>query len=956
MFFSAGLAPGGGPGGAVEGATDPAADTAAPAPTGAPTAPNVPATCGRFTAAVCAAYTEAATTGRLSPATAELLRRSSPATVTDRITAPTLLVQGEADTLFGLDQADATARQIAAAGGTVRRCSGTPAATTAARPTRRVRDAIGDLVRPLARRREGDPPATTSATRSPAACARAATRRPAARSRRPPTRASAGPRPSPPSRCRWRASRRSRSCPAGGNPAAITSLPGLGGALGNLGNRRRRLHRRAARAVRAVPHRAGRRRRCWSPAPRGWTSRSPGCPASRPPDEAVLFAQGLRGRLGRHPDAARRRGRPAPGRRPCRRLARAGHRDAARRRRTDRGRQPAAGVGRHHGPGLRRRHRRRPCGGSGSDDAGGAARRAGGARRGRHREHGAARARCSGIAGVLAAALLAAVVAGCAADRRRPAPGRRRRRRTARSPPTAARDPRPRQDLPRRVQAVRGRVLRRRARHGARPARAERRRQDHRAADAHGPDPADRRVRSAPSASRSAPARRCWPGSARSSRAPASCRTCPAWTTCGSTGRPPAGPPRRRTSTTPWRSPGSARSVRRRVGTYSQGMRQRLAIAQAMLGLPELLVLDEPTNGLDPPQIHAMREVLQRYAAAGRTVLVSSHLLAEVEQTCSHVVVMHQGTVVAAGTVDDIIAGGRRGQLHRRRARTAPPPCSAGWTACARWPSTATRCTPSSTAPRGPRPCGRWSPPGSRCASAGPRRRLEDAFLQLVGEDGSPDDRAAYSSEREPAGRRGRRDAVQEPSTVAGHVGALPLVEHAPYRPGRTLPLRVELVRQLRRRRTQVAFALVALLPVILWIAFELGDDGPPGGAPNLVDLAKGSGGELRGVRAVRLGRVPAGRGRGAVLRRHGGVRGVVVEPALPARRADPPGPPAAAEGDRRRPAVGRRAAAAAGGGAAGRARSPTGRTTWSAPPASRCRSPPGPAGCCSARSTSRCT
>src|SRR5690606_24740851 len=69
----------------------------------------------------------------------------------------------------------------------------------------------------------------------------------------------------------------------------------------------------------------------------------------------------------------------------------------------------------------------------------------------------------------------------------------------------------------------------------------------------------------------------------------------------------------------------------RRVGTYSQGMRQRLAIAQAMLGLPALLVLDEPTNGLDPPQISAMREVLRRYAAQGRTVVVSSHLLAEVE-------------------------------------------------------------------------------------------------------------------------------------------------------------------------------------------------------------------------------------------------------------------------------------------------------------------------------------
>lgn len=80
------------------------------------------------------------------------------------------------------------------------------------------------------------------------------------------------------------------------------------------------------------------------------------------------------------------------------------------------------------------------------------------------------------------------------------------------------------------------------------------------------------------------------------------------------------------------------------------------------------------------------------------------------------------------------------------------------------------------------------------------------------------------------------------PSTVAGTVGDLPLVEHSPYRPGRTLPLRVELVRQLRRRRTQVAFALVVLLPVILWGAFELGDGGPPGGAPNLVDLAKSGG------------------------------------------------------------------------------------------------------------------
>ena len=96
-------------------------------------------------------------------------------------------------------------------------------------------------------------------------------------------------------------------------------------------------------------------------------------------------------------------------------------------------------------------------------------------------------------------------------------------------------------------------------------------------------------------------------------------------------------------------------AVQRKVRTYSHGMRQRLAIAQAMLGLPELLVLDEPTDGLDPPQIAEMRTVLREYARDGRAVLVSSHLLAEVEQTCTHVVVMHKGEIVASGEVADIV-------------------------------------------------------------------------------------------------------------------------------------------------------------------------------------------------------------------------------------------------------------------------------------------------------------
>ncbi|SBT52265.1 alpha/beta fold hydrolase [Micromonospora narathiwatensis] len=96
-------------------------------------------------------------------------------------------------------------------------------------------------------------------------------------------------------------------------------------------------------------------------------------------------------------------------------------------------------------------------------------------------------------------------------------------------------------------------------------------------------------------------------------------------------------------------------SVHRKTRKYSHGMRQRLAIAQAMLGLPELLVLDEPTDGLDPPQIAEMRRVLQRYATDGRAVLVSSHLLAEVEQTCTHAVVVTKGRIVASGPVEDIV-------------------------------------------------------------------------------------------------------------------------------------------------------------------------------------------------------------------------------------------------------------------------------------------------------------
>ena len=95
-------------------------------------------------------------------------------------------------------------------------------------------------------------------------------------------------------------------------------------------------------------------------------------------------------------------------------------------------------------------------------------------------------------------------------------------------------------------------------------------------------------------------------------------------------------------------------AIDRPVRSYSHGMKQRLGIAQAMLGMPEVLLLDEPTNGLDPPQIAAMRPILRRYADSGRTVVISSHLLAEVEATCTHVVVMARGKVVLEGAVETL--------------------------------------------------------------------------------------------------------------------------------------------------------------------------------------------------------------------------------------------------------------------------------------------------------------
>jgi ABC-2 type transport system ATP-binding protein len=97
----------------------------------------------------------------------------------------------------------------------------------------------------------------------------------------------------------------------------------------------------------------------------------------------------------------------------------------------------------------------------------------------------------------------------------------------------------------------------------------------------------------------------------------------------------------------------------RRVKTYSLGMRQRLGLAAALLGDPELLLLDEPANGLDPEGVHWLRGFLRQFAEQGRTVLVSSHVLAEVAQTVEAVVIINRGRLVATLGLDELRAGER---------------------------------------------------------------------------------------------------------------------------------------------------------------------------------------------------------------------------------------------------------------------------------------------------------
>lgn len=171
-----------------------------------------------------------------------------------------------------------------------------------------------------------------------------------------------------------------------------------------------------------------------------------------------------------------------------------------------------------------------------------------------------------------------------------------------------------------------------------------------------------------------------------------------------------------------------------KAGTYGPGMRQRVALAQAMLGMPDLLVLDEPMNALDPAHTQRMREVLREYVSTGRSVLLSSHLLDEVEKTCTHVVVLREGRRVAGGTTEELIAADSITAFHvdqpERAARTLEGLEGIGkvevrsevvYAELAGHPTAlAVNALVNSEI---------------SISRVGPHRKLEDAFLELVGED-----------------------------------------------------------------------------------------------------------------------------------------------------------------------------------------------------------------------------
>jgi ABC-2 type transport system ATP-binding protein len=182
---------------------------------------------------------------------------------------------------------------------------------------------------------------------------------------------------------------------------------------------------------------------------------------------------------------------------------------------------------------------------------------------------------------------------------------------------------------------------------------------------------------------------------------------------------------------------GLGEAIRRPYATYSHGMRYRLGLAQALLGRPDLLLLDEPTTGLDPVQVGQVRDAIAAVARRGATVLLSSHLLAEVEEVCSHVAVLQRGRLVASGPVGALV--GPAGALslevdHVERAGEVLR-CQSGVRAAV---ARGRRVLAEGEGLRPLALLAALDAAGVRVCSFRRGRSLEDAYVELVGGGGTP--------------------------------------------------------------------------------------------------------------------------------------------------------------------------------------------------------------------------
>ncbi|HEX4250232.1 MAG TPA: alpha/beta fold hydrolase [Pseudonocardia sp.] len=752
---SAGSGGSGAGGGATTGGT-PADHPDEPA-LGPTTPPPPPTSCGRFVPAVCQAYAESATTGRASQATTDLLRRSSPASVAGRITAPTLLIQGETDTLFGLDQADATARQIAAGGGTVSviwysggHDGGAPGPTVRTRVAAWFDRYLGTPPGASPVNADDVPPAggleyavqggVRGGRGTPTVRTVTAARYPGL----------AGAPPVRFDQLALHGAPQEVLNPAGGTPAALTAVPGLGGALGSIAGRLAAFGaglpgQSATFATDPLPSQvlvagAPRIRLRVSPVPSQPT-------ATAASAEAVLFASVLD--LG--PDGRRTLlgGAVAPMRIPLppgggpaeatvtlpavvAPIA-AGHQLAVAVSTTDQAYQGATTTA------VWRVELLPESGATGAtstpDPAPGLAVPVVPGRS--VTANTVPTGPALGIALIVAAALVAGGVGWLLRLRRERAPATTSTSQDGEHddvPPLVIEDLR--KSYPGGITAVAGVsfTVRRNQVFGLLgPNGAGKTTVLRMLMGLIHPTSGTMRVfghQVAPGAEVLSRVGSFVEGPGLLPHLSGAANLRLYW---ASTGRPES----EARLAEALEIAGLGTALDRAVRTYSQGMRQRLAIAQAMLGLPDLLVLDEPTNGLDPPQIHAMRAVLRRYAEGGRTVLVSSHLLAEVEQTCDHVVVMHRGAVVADGSVAELVAGG--GQASFRvddPTRAAALLAGLAGVSAIQVDGDAVHADLNGT-PRA-EVVGELVRAGVAVETAGPRRRLEDAFMRLVGEERKP--------------------------------------------------------------------------------------------------------------------------------------------------------------------------------------------------------------------------